>query len=154
MVITDKRCKCCDHLQESTEFEMNGKKHFVKNGGSCDTENVIYGLRCKLCDLWYVGESSLRLRSRLNGHRASTVRLLEGKLLNSQMNDTGAAEHFIKDGHDFDRDLEISLLESGNWKTAAERKKRESYYICKYATLEPAGMNKATGILGSFYGKI
>ena len=70
------------------------------------------------------------------------------------MNDTGAAEHFSQNGHDFDKDVEVSLLESGTWKTAAERKGRESYYICKYATLEPAGMNKAAGTYGSFYGNI
>ena len=150
----DKRCKCCNHLREETEFTINGKQHSVKNGGSCNTENVIYGLRCKLCNKWYVGESSLRLRSRLNGHRAATVRLGEGKELNSQMNDTGAAEHFAEDGHDFDRDLELYLLESGNWKSAVERKRRESYYICKYSTLDPAGLNKTAGIMGQFCGKI
>ena len=95
----------------------------------------------------------MKLRGRLNGHRASVVRLQEGKILNTQMNDTGAAEHFAKGDHEFDRDLEVFLLESGKW-SAVERKKRESFYICKYATLEPAGMNKATGLLGSFYGKI
>ena len=151
---SDKRCKCCNHLQEKMEFEINGKNHCVRNGGSCDTENIIYGLRCKLCDKWYVGESSLQLRGRLNGHRAATVRLKEGKLLNSQMNDTGAAEHFVEEGHDFDRDLELYMLENGCWKSAAERKKRESYYICKFSTLEPAGLNKTAGIMGQFYGSI
>ena len=150
----DKRCKCCNHLQEKNKFGIKNKIHDVKNGGSCDTENIIYGLRCRICDMWYVGESSLKLRSRLNGHRASVVRLQAGKILNTQMNDTGAAEHFVKEGHEFDRDLEVYLLESGKWKNAMERQKRESYYICKYATLEPAGMNKATGCLGSFYGKV
>ena len=150
----DKRCKCCNHLQEETEFKINDKSHCVRNGGSCNTENIIYGLRCKLCNKWYVGESSLQLRGRLNGHRAATVRLREGKLLNSQMNDTGAAEHFVGDGHDFDRDSELYLLESGVWKSAAERKKRESYYICKYSTLEPAGLNKTAGTMGQFYGSI
>ena len=82
------------------------------------------------------------------------MRLQEGKALNSQMNDAGAAEHFMKVGHEFDRDLELYLLESGKWESAMERKKKESYYICKYATLEPGGMNKATGCLGPFYGKI
>ena len=151
---SDKRCKCCNHLQEKKEFEINGKNHCVRNGGSCNTENIIYGLRCKLCNKWYVGESSLQLRGRLNGHRAATVRLKEGKLLNSQMNDTGAAEHFVEEGHDFDRDLELYMLESGCWKSAAERKKRESYYICKFSTLEPAGLNKTAGIMGQFYGSI
>ena len=96
----------------------------------------------------------MKLRSRINGHRASVVRLQDGKVLNTQMNDTGAAEHFVKANHDFDRDLEVTILESGDWKSALERKKRESFYICKYSTLEPSGMNKAPGCLGSFYGKI
>ena len=94
------------------------------------------------------------MRSRLNGHRAATVRLKEGKLLNSQMNDTGAAEHFVKEGHDFERDMELYIMESGSWRSAAERKKRESYYICKFSTLEPAGLNKTAGIMGQFYGSI
>ena len=77
------------------------------------------------------------------------MRLKDGKLLNSQINDTGAAEHFTGDGHNFDRDLELYLLESGRWKSAVERRKRESYYICKFSTLEPAGLNKAAGIMGN-----
>ena len=96
----------------------------------------------------------MKLRNRLNGHRASVVRLQEGKTLNSQFNDTGAAEHFAGEDHVFERDLEVTILESGQWKTAMERKRRESYYICKYATSEPAGLNKASGNLGYFYGKI
>ena len=54
--------------------------------------------------------------------------LKEGKSLNSQMNDTGAAEHFVGEGHDFDRDLELFLLESGGWRSAAERERREHTY--------------------------
>ena len=70
------------------------------------------------------------------------------------MNDTGAAEHFMEDGHEFDRDLELYLLESGSWQSVAERRKRESYYICKFSTLEPGGLNKTAGIMGQFYGSI
>ena len=96
----------------------------------------------------------MQLRGSLNGHRAATVRLKEGKLLNCQMNDTGAAEHSVGDGHVLDRDLELNMLESESWKSAAERKKRESYYIWKYSTLEPGGPNKAAGVMGQFYGSI
>ena len=113
----------------------------VTNGGSCGTENVVYGLRCKLCNKWYVGESGNALRSRLNGHRASVVRLQKGEKLNTDMNDCGAAEHFVKAGHDFDRDVEVFILESGDWGCPMERQRRESYYICKFGTLEKNGMN-------------
>ena len=70
------------------------------------------------------------------------------------MNDTGAAEHFAKEDHDFERDLEVFVLESGKWRSAVERKKRESYYICKFSTLEPSGLNKTAGMMGQFYGSI
>ena len=69
---------------------------------------VIYGVRSRFYNIWYIGESSLRLRSRLDGHRATGVCLLEG---NSQMNETGAADHFSNtDEHDFARNMEISSL--------------------------------------------
>ena len=62
------------------------------------------------------------------------------KKLNTQMNDTGAAEHFSKEGHEFDKDAEVYILESGDWGSEVERRKRESFYVCKYATLEPTGI--------------
>ncbi len=58
------------------------------------------------------------------------------------------------DGHDFEQDVELYMLESGTWKSAGERKRHESYYICKFETLEPAGLNKTAGIMGQFYGSI
>ena len=67
---------------------------------------------------------------------------------------SSSSEHFVEDGHDFDRDLELYMLESGRWRSAGERKKRESFDICKFATLEPAGLNKTAGIMGQFYGSI
>ena len=53
---SDKRCKCCKHVQEKPEFEIKDKLHKVKKGGSCDTENIIYGLRCKMCDVYSILE--------------------------------------------------------------------------------------------------
>ena len=96
----------------------------------------------------------MRLHNRLSGHRASIKRLGKGENLNSQMNDTGCAKHFIQSNHNFDRDAELHILETGDWKNAPDRKTRESFFICKFGTLEPKGMNKATGPLGEFYGKI
>ena len=70
------------------------------------------------------------------------------------MNDTGAAEHFASEGHIFKRDVELYILEAGEWESEMERQARESFLICKYATLEMKGMNKSTGCYKSFYGKI
>ncbi len=45
----------------------------------------------------------------------------------------------VEEVHDFDQDMELYMLDSGRWKLAGERKKRESYFICKFATLEHLG---------------
>jgi hypothetical protein len=148
------RCKCCQHVTESEEFEINGKKHTVRTGGDCKSENIIYGIQCKKCHNWYIGESGLKLHNRVNGHRASIKRLQKGETLNTQMTDTGAAEHFFKEDHDFERDAEFFILEKGDWSLASDRKLRESFFICKFKTMEPLGMNKASGHFGDFYGKI
>ena len=66
------RCKCCSHLEEKIDFNINGKQHELRGGGSCKTSNLIYGVRCKLCGLWYVGESGMKLHERLNQHCYST----------------------------------------------------------------------------------
>ena len=98
----------------------------MKDGGSCDSENITYGLPCKI---W---ESSQQSRGRLNGHRAATEQLEEEKLINSQMNETGAAEHFVKVAHDL-------VGESGS----RSRRGRN-----KFAT--PAGLITTAGIIGQF----
>jgi hypothetical protein len=150
----DARCKCCSHLKETEEFSINDQKHIVRSGGTCKSGNVIYAIRCRICNLWYIGESGLKLHSRLNGHRSSIKRLQKGEKLNTQYTDTGCAEHFVQKGHNFDSDAELHLLEKGEWTEPSERKQRESFFICKFGMLNPKGMNKSSGTLSDFYGKI
>ena len=107
--------KCCKHLSEKGNLntvKINDKDHISRNGGNCKTTNAIYGMRCKECNQWYIGETGMRLHDRLSGHRASIKRLEKGESLNTQLNDTGLAEHFLVDGHNFERDAELHLLEA------------------------------------------
>ena len=147
------RCKCCPHLQEKNSFNINGKEHKLRHGGTCKSTNVIYGVRCTKCNLWYVGETSMKLHERLNQHRYSTNKLKRGGSLD-RTNDTGLAEHFAQEDHNFDNDLELFMMEKGRWKTPMERKSKESFYICRYSTQEPDGMNKHAGFLGDLYEKV
>jgi hypothetical protein len=152
----DAKCHCCKHLVETNAGDpivINNKTHILRKGGNCKTQNLIYGLVCKKCQKWYVGETGMKLHSRVNGHRAAIKRLERGQLLNEEMNDTGAAEHFNQSDHDLGEDAQFHILETGRW-TASDRKKRESYLICKFKTLQPQGLNKAAGDMSSFYEKI
>ena len=147
------RCKCCSHLEEKDQFLINGKQHDLRAGGSCKSSNVIYGVRCKKCGLWYIGETSMKLHERMNQHRYSTNKLRKGGTLDKS-NDTGLSDHFAEKDHEFDRDVELHLLESGGWKSAYDRQQKESFYICRYSTLEPGGLNKKPGCMGDIYHRV
>ncbi len=68
------RCKTCRHVSQGSTFVSNvtQKSYAVTSSNSsmnCDTANVIYLISCKRCGVQYVGETSQKLRSRLNNHR-------------------------------------------------------------------------------------
>ena len=94
------------------------------------------------------------MNNRMSGHHASIKRLKKGDSLNTQLNDTGVAEHYVQEDHEFETDAEVHVVEKGDWRTASERKKRESFFVCKFKTLRPQGMNKTAGEYSEFYEKI
>ena len=147
------RCKYCEHLVEEKQFSINGRMHELHSGGSCKSSNVVYGVKCKLCGIWYIGETSMKLHERINQHRYSTNKLRKGGTLD-KTHDTGLADHFADKNHVFDRDVELFILESGKWQSTGARQEKESYYICRYGTLEPDGMNKKAGFMNDLYEKV
>ena len=70
---TDKRCMLCSlgYMQNVTCFEIaNGTIWNIKNHINCNTNNVIYYLKCQMCDgkTTYTGITKLKLRMRMNNH--------------------------------------------------------------------------------------
>ena len=141
-------------IGQTSSVDINGKNHNNDRGGSCIAKNLIYAIKCVKCDKFYIGETGDLLRQRINGHRASSKRVKEGAILDDTYNDTGVAEHFGGVDHNFDRDGKLYVLENGNWDSPYERKQKEGYYICKYGTMVPEGLNKSAGTAGDLYGKI
>ena len=144
-------CKCCNHIQEESNFLINGRPHTTKFGGGCGSKNLIYAMECIKCSKWYIGETGDTLRGRLNGHRSLTKKVLGGGTLDENSNDCGAPLHFGQKDHCFEKDMKIYILEQGKWGDMKERRIKESYYIAKYQTLAPHGMNKHAGPLSDLY---
>ena len=65
------------------------------------SENVVYLITCKKCGIQYVGETSQKLRNRLNNHRSSLKRLTNLYI----------HHHFTSDGHSED-DICIMPIEA------------------------------------------
>ena len=149
-----KGCMCCHHLQETNKFKINDKTHNTEQGGTCGSENVIYAMECTKCSLWYVGETGDSLRGRLNGHRCVTKKISNGGSVDEISNDCGAPLHFGQKDHDLKRDMKLYILEQGKCGSTSERRLKESYYIAKYKTLSPNGMNNYAGSLADFYNNV
>ena len=103
----------------------------IKSDANCKSSDVIYAARCKICNLLYIGETKDKISNRFSKHRYDT---------HKRPDNCDLAKHMSQENHDFDRDLDIFVLE-GNFKSDEERKFQEDRYICLLGTLSPSGMN-------------
>jgi tripartite motif-containing protein 2/3 len=77
---SNKRCKTCVDNAFKPRFEstVTKKKYLVHNHTpnslTCASKNVIYLVSCTRCGIQYVGETSLMLRQRMNGHRYTIMK--------------------------------------------------------------------------------
>ena len=150
------RCLTCANVQNTNTFcNSSGSKNFSIRRGplSCDTPNVVYLVRCKTCDIQYVGSSKGAFRSRFNNykshHRAFLKRKDAGTLGVGKVTPQLAFHsHFAQIGHRGIEDMEFTLIDSACNNTDA--RKRESFWQYKLATFEPAGLNVRNVPQGEF----
>ena len=100
----------------------------------CTSKNVVYLITCKKCGIQYVGETSQKLRSRLNNHRNSLKKL----------NNLYLYHHFSSDGHSVD-DISFMPIEeltsTDRASGASQRLEREDYWCRELCTYYPYGLN-------------
>ena len=65
------RCQVCDMLETRKKIQITGTSSTIQpENSNCDSWNIVYLLMCDKCDSGnYIGETSNRLRSRLNNHK-------------------------------------------------------------------------------------
>ena len=79
------RCKTCPHIRETTVIEdNNGNPISLRSKLDCHSKHIIYVIECENCKIRYVGETSQKLKDRMNQHRSD---------INRQQ-DTVIADHF------------------------------------------------------------
>ena len=65
------RCKTCKHIATTKSIQdRNGKLINLTHKLDCQSKNTIYVIECTNCRMRYVGESSQKLKDRLNQHRS------------------------------------------------------------------------------------
>ena len=108
--------------------EPESQKNDSKNQ---EYRNLIYAVRCKKCNVLYVGHTGERLKDRMSKHRYDCRK---------RPDNTELSFHFHPN-HDPEKDMEIFILQTG-LKTVEEREFYEDRWICRLQTLQPTGVNK------------
>ena len=123
------RCSLCPLILICNSVSINNAHFEIRSNLNCDSVNVIYVIHCIKCNVYYVGETSTPLRTRLNQHLSS---IRTGK-------NYPVAIHFNSSEHNINSDFRISpIIQVPNTKY---RKFLESSLIKSFGTESPRGMN-------------
>ena len=133
------RCLACQHICTDTVLSNNFFKYVIRGEFCCRSSNIVYLIKCSKCpDIWYFGESSNSLHTRLNGHRQTIVH---------HNVSVPVGHHFNLPNHSI-QDLNILVVKDG-FPSTNERKKFESFMIAKFHT-NTHGLNRDIGILSNY----
>ena len=105
------RCHVCDMLDTRKKFQIPGTSSTIYPGNyNCDSHNILYLLMCHKCDSGKdIGETSNRLRLRLNNHKKS---------IRDNSRGFPVAVHFNQADHSL-KNLRCVILR-GDFKTTAD----------------------------------
>ena len=96
------------------------------------SQNVIYLIECKRCNVQYVGQTNQHVSKRMNSHR------FDINNFDSQGYASNVALHFNSYPHSI---ADFSFLPIDVVKDEMTRLCKETYWIYKLDTLHPKGMN-------------
>ena len=110
------RCQVCDILDTRNKLQIPGTSYTIQCGNyNCDSCDIVYLLMCSKCDSGNnIGETSNRLRIRLNNHKKS---------IRDNSRGFPVAVHFNQPDHS-PKNLRCVIIR-GDFKTTADR------IICK-----------------------
>ena len=140
-------CQCCKLIEDTTSFPVNNRVVKVAPG-DCNTYNIIYLLKCKLCQDAYIGRSTRTLRTRTGEHRVAFYKILNGlEIFDSVDNDDFSPglhifhKHGCKDRIDFDKTFNAYIIDNCSPKNMEVL---EHKYIHRFKTLRPNGINTSS----------
>ena len=104
---------------------------------TCKSENLIYLLQCRICQLQYVGKSETPFNIRLSNLEKDAK--LQASIL--------SWKHFNNQNHNFQQHAEFTLIEQIKKQRTAEEtrillKRRANFWVLKQKTLSQDGLNQ------------
>ena len=128
MKCKDKRCKTCPSI-DLDDFLLRCNDNVT----ICKTTGVVYMIVCGICNIKYIGQSSTPLHLRINNHRSLCTNTKANK---ADVHSEYESEHFKIHSFKHIRIKILDIVEDSNI-----RLERENYFIIKYKTVYPYGLN-------------
>ena len=130
-------CKTCYNIREDNQFtsSSNGKTFKINHELNCNSKNVFYLLKCKVCEKQYVGQTTNPFRFRWNNYKSVHTKAAKGENV-PQMS---FHQHFLgADHHGLEKDVEITLIDHTS---AFSPTQRENFWMFSLNTISPSGFN-------------
>ena len=129
-----RRCSHCCNIVTNSSFTSNitDDKFNIRCNTDCSSKNVIYIIKCKKCNIQYVGETKQNVSKRMNSHRFD-IRNFSDPTYSSHV-----AAHFNSPSHSLD---DFSFMPIDNVCNDFDRLCKETFWIHKLQTLYPFGLN-------------
>ena len=144
-------CLLCTSFGKSNLVinKQKDRKLQVKNGGACQTKNIIYLAECLKHNKIYIGQTKNQANRRFCSHRYDMKKATEIPF-GSEESGTELSEHFTSSPHDA-KDMRVHILDDKpKWKKI-ERLVLEDYYMCKLKTIEADGLNTKHGMFAKLF---
>ena len=123
------RCKICQHLDTTqTITKRINHSYSIRGNFNCQSTNIVYVLKCDICGIQYVGESSNTMNTKCRGH-VSTIRTSK---------DHPVAFHYRSYNHTIE-DFTITVVDKEQEKN--RRLRLEESWITLLDTLTSKGLN-------------
>ena len=129
-----RRCSHCKNIVKSDVCTSSRTQNSfnLRFSTDCTSQNVIYLIECKRCNMQYVGQTNQQVSKRMNSHR------FDINNFDSQGYASNVALHFNSYPHSI---ADFSFLPIDVVKDEMTRLCKETYWIHKLDTLHPKGMN-------------
>ena len=135
-------CRYCPKLDRTGKITSphTGKEHVIRSQITCNSNNLIYCIKCKQCQALYVGQTKNSIKERFKCHFYS--------ITHPSLSDTTVGRHFSSDNHSKLDDVIITVLEfvkapNGTPASQRLRDELERKWIHKLVSTAPFGLNSA-----------
>ena len=134
-----KNCKYCTMLDTSGKMinHVTHTEHSTKHNVTCNSSNLIYCIKCKTCDIQYVGQTKRKIKDRMREHMYHT---------NKGIYHSDVPYHFNSDNHCGTDDMKVYILDfiyehPDSKRAGSLRNTIEFNWIQTLRTQAPYGLN-------------